>query len=107
MTTFVIFLLHLILNLQINENKKYFYSHQLIHNKTVIICLEYVICSLTEHGIVLSQAEQFDVLDLYKTHIVKLRVRTRLMHMQAFSRLLMKGIFDSDVLRPFDKKLIS
>ena len=67
MTTFVIFLLHLILNLQINENKKYFYSHQLIHNKTVIICLEYVICSLTEHGIVLSQAEQFDVLDLYKT----------------------------------------
>ena len=26
-----------------------------------------MICSLTEHGIVLSQVEQFDVLDLYKT----------------------------------------
>ena len=26
-----------------------------------------MICLLTEHGIVLSQAEQFDVLDLYKT----------------------------------------
>jgi hypothetical protein len=112
-TTFVIFLLHLILNLQINENKKYFYSHQLIHNKTVIICLEYVICSLTEHGIVLSQAEQFDVLDLYKTHTECKVASSNMSHAHAhagFFRLLMKGPGFSIlmyILRPFDKKLIS
>ena len=49
--------------LQIIESKKYFYSCQLTHNKTVIR-LEYMICMLTGHGIVLGQAEQFDVLDL-------------------------------------------
>ena len=41
-----------------------FYSCQLTHN--YIIPLEYMICLLTEHRIVLSQAEQFDVLELYK-----------------------------------------
>jgi hypothetical protein len=36
----------------------------------LIKCLEYINCSLTEHGIVLNQVEQFDVLDLYKTCII-------------------------------------
>ena len=38
-------------------------------NRTVCLIesTEYVLCLLTEQGIVLSQAEQFDVLDLYKT----------------------------------------
>ena len=42
----------------------FFNSRQL---RELIIRLKYVNCSLTEHRIVLSQAEQFDVLDLYKT----------------------------------------
>ena len=65
---------------------------------------------MTEHGIVLSQAEQFDVLDLYKTHTECKVASSNTSHAHAhagFFRLLMKGIFDSDVLRPFDKKLIS
>ena len=47
------------------ENNKYFYSPQLTH-KTVllIIRLKYAICLFTKHGIVLSQAEQFDILEL-------------------------------------------
>ena len=35
--------------------------------RQLIIRLKYMICSLTEHGIVLSKTEQFDVLDLYRT----------------------------------------
>lgn len=35
--------------------------------RQLIIRIEYVICSLSEHRIVLSKAEQFDVLDFYKT----------------------------------------
>ena len=35
--------------------------------KQLIIRIEYVICSLTEHRIVLIKTEQFDVLDFYKT----------------------------------------
>jgi hypothetical protein len=93
------------------ENKKYFYSHQLIHNKTVDNL--FVICSLTEHGIVLSQAEQFDVLDLYKTHTECKVASSNMSHAHAhagFFRLLMKGPGFSIlmyILRPFDKKLIS
>ena len=38
------------------------------NRQQLIIRFKYAICSFTNHRIVLSQTEQFDVLDLYKTH---------------------------------------
>ena len=58
--------------LQIIESKKYFYSCQLTRIIRQLIDYTSQACdffSLPEHRIVLSQTEQFDVLDLYKTHI--------------------------------------
>ena len=42
--------------IQFIESKKYFYSRQLTHNETVDNTSQVHDCTLTEHGIVLSQA---------------------------------------------------
>ena len=51
-----------------------------------------MICSLTEHVIVLSQEEQFDVLDLYKT-----RTQDVLVH-KMYYRSFYFGLIDEKIL---------
>ena len=45
------------------KHKRYVYSRQ----RQLILHLDYVICLLTEQGILLYWAKQFDVVDFYKT----------------------------------------